>query len=223
MEIKRETKVVEYIEYDGIRFYRDGRGYWLSKHMLYNGRTRPVRLHVYVWEKHNGAIPKGYHVHHKDKNPDNNELENLELIEKHEHLSMHMDERAAASRERMRNIVIPAAAEWHHSEAGHEWHKAQYENVSSKVWLEPVTKTCIVCGAEYQTVKSKAKQSKFCSEKCKAQYRRNSGIDDISRKCEVCGAVFSTNKYSPARFCSKECRLTGSGLAKNARDFIPDR
>jgi hypothetical protein len=33
MEIKTETKVVTYIEYDGIKFYRDGKGYWLSSHV----------------------------------------------------------------------------------------------------------------------------------------------------------------------------------------------
>lgn len=44
------------------------------------------KYHHYIWEKHhNKKIPEGYCVHHKDGNPLNNEIENLELmtIKKH--------------------------------------------------------------------------------------------------------------------------------------------
>lgn len=34
----------------------------------------------YVWEKHFGKIPNGYEVNHKDCNPKNNAIENLELV-----------------------------------------------------------------------------------------------------------------------------------------------
>lgn len=37
-------------------------------------------LSNYVWEKHNGPVPKGYNVVFKDKNTLNCEIENLELI-----------------------------------------------------------------------------------------------------------------------------------------------
>jgi len=33
-----------------------------------------------IWEMHYGAIPVGYTIYHKDKNPLNNKIENLELI-----------------------------------------------------------------------------------------------------------------------------------------------
>ena len=30
MEIKEETRTVRYVEYDGKRFYEDGKGYWFG-------------------------------------------------------------------------------------------------------------------------------------------------------------------------------------------------
>lgn len=39
-----------------------------------------VLLHRYIWEKHHGAIPDGYEIHHKDKNRFNHDPDNLELV-----------------------------------------------------------------------------------------------------------------------------------------------
>lgn len=44
-----------------------------------------------AWEQHNGPIPKGMGIHHKDENPLNDELDNLELVTKKEHLLRHID------------------------------------------------------------------------------------------------------------------------------------
>ena len=44
------------------------------------------RLHRTVWKYHNGEIPKGYHVHHKDGNKLNNELQNLQYATQSENM-----------------------------------------------------------------------------------------------------------------------------------------
>ena len=36
--------------------------------------------HRYVWEKHNGKIPKGMQIHHINGNKEDNRLENLALV-----------------------------------------------------------------------------------------------------------------------------------------------
>lgn len=41
-------------------------------------------LHVYLWEQHHGAIPKGFCVIFKDKNTENISLENLMLVSRNE-------------------------------------------------------------------------------------------------------------------------------------------
>lgn len=45
--------------------------------------------HRYVWEQTYGPIPKGYEVHHIDKDPYNNDLSNLELLPISEHRRLH--------------------------------------------------------------------------------------------------------------------------------------
>lgn len=46
----------------------------------------------YIWEKYLGEIPKGHIVHHKDRNPLNDNIENLELISRAKHLAEHRKE-----------------------------------------------------------------------------------------------------------------------------------
>ncbi len=48
-----------------------------------------ILLHRYVWEKHHGKIPKGYQIHHKNKDQLDYSLENLELISEKEHHKHH--------------------------------------------------------------------------------------------------------------------------------------
>ena len=55
----------------------NGKNYWLYPNSKYYERYKK-RLHRAVWEYHNGPIPKGYHVHHKDNDRANNQIENLE-------------------------------------------------------------------------------------------------------------------------------------------------
>jgi endogenous inhibitor of DNA gyrase (YacG/DUF329 family) len=206
MEIKKEIKIVEYIEYDGIRFYRDKKGYWLSKKA--SRTASPVRLHIYVWEKYNGKVPKGYHVHHIDHNPDNNEIENLELVEKTEHLKYHARlQDVEWLRQNLDENARPKAIEWHKSPEGIEWHKQQYEKTKDKLHKKIII-TCIVCGKEAEVGQGGA-GNKFCSNNCKSMYRRKIGYDNIELNCTYCGKPYYTNKYSPAKYCSKECRVKG--------------
>lgn len=48
--------------------------------------------HRIVWENYNGKIPKGYVVHHKDGNRQNNDINNLELLSKLDHDKLTMDD-----------------------------------------------------------------------------------------------------------------------------------
>lgn len=55
--------------------------------------TKGVRYHRYLWEKHNGKIPEGYVIHHKDGNKLNNNLDNLQLMSSKEHAKLHNTKR----------------------------------------------------------------------------------------------------------------------------------
>lgn len=78
----RTKKTLPFIMVDGIKFSISKRGYYVAT----NGR---LFLHRHIWQKQNGPIPKGYDIHHIDKNPLNNSLDNLVLLSHGDHRSLH--------------------------------------------------------------------------------------------------------------------------------------
>lgn len=181
-----------------------------KEYHLYNGEryfSRGThRLHRDVWEFYNGAIPEGFHVHHKDENPQNNSIENLELVEGRKHLRLHaqehiQDETYLAKARKNMHKAAEAAKEWHHSAEGREWHRLQglkvFGNRTEKEY------TCICCGSKFRTTTFSI--PKFCSNKCKSKWRRDKGFDNEERICEYCGETFIANKYSKKRFCGRVC------------------
>lgn len=55
-------------------------------------KRRSCYIHRLVWEAFVGEIPKGYIVHHKDGNKQNNSLSNLKLLSCKEHHDIHLAE-----------------------------------------------------------------------------------------------------------------------------------
>lgn len=197
-------KKPQVIVIDGMKFYREkqGVGYYLGN-VPVEGRKRryPMRAHVYVWKKYHGEIPVGYEVHHKDEDPSNNDISNLELLTRSEHGHLHGTENSLSARENMLTKALPAAVEWHKSEDAREWHREHYEQSARAIWNAPITCVCENCGKEYSTVHAKSATSRFCSNKCKAASRRKSGVDNIEKICTKCGKPYIANKYQKTFFC----------------------
>jgi len=73
-----------------------------------------------------------------------------------------------------------------------------------------VTKTCEHCGTEFDVIKFRAEDARFCTQKCAYDhlYQRPDGPIIIS--CEGCGSNFETTFINRARrFCSKSCANLG--------------
>ena len=71
--------------YDGHKInYSSSNGY---PSIFVDGKN--VLLHRYVWEKFNGEIPEGFHIHHKDRNRKNFDISNLELVDISKHHREH--------------------------------------------------------------------------------------------------------------------------------------
>lgn len=196
----------EYVIVDGIYFYKEtNSGYYLGNVRIPNRKRKyPMRLHNYIWQKYNGEIPKGYHVHHIDENKDNNDISNLELLKAFDHLSLHAYEKSDLARNNMLTVVQPYAAKWHGSKAGKKFHVEHYKKYTEEKWMKPITKICSVCGKEYTTNQASATKSKYCSNNCKSAARRKSGIDNISCICPICHKTYTKNKYSKSTVC-KDC------------------
>lgn len=185
--------------FNGRKYTRDEKtGYYLNS-------THRERIHRAVWEYYNGPIPDGYAIHHIDEDKSNNSIENLQLISRSEHATLHGNERAETNYEWMRQNIrekaAPKAAEWHKSEVGREWHREHGKRVFQG--REAIKCTCEECGKEYST--KKKTNIRFCSNACKSKWRRESGIDDVEKNCPVCGKKFSTSKYSGAITCGRSC------------------
>ena len=149
--------------FDGLSFRRDKRtGYFLNS-------TIHKRLHVYVWEHYNGEVPKGYHVHHKDSDKNNNEIENLVLLSASEHASLHgnswSEERKQWARQNLIDNARPKASEWHGSEEGKKWHSEHGKAVQANL---PMLKfVCSFCGKEFETKHNYKKSAiKFYYNNC---------------------------------------------------------
>lgn len=52
-----------------------------------NGKTKAE--HTLIWESHNGPVPAGFGIHHKNGDRLDNNIENLELVDPHTHKRIH--------------------------------------------------------------------------------------------------------------------------------------
>ena len=126
-----------------------------------SGRTT---LHRDVWRDiHPGEdIPAGWHIHHDDHDPFNNDPGNLVLHSPKAHGQEHKDEFADARREHM-DSIRPLAAEWHGSAEGLEWHREHRR----RTWddREPCrpSEVCGSCGEEFDAWFDRAQ---YCSRRC---------------------------------------------------------
>lgn len=149
-------------EFNGERFYLCG--------MYFQHKGK--RLHRTVWESQYGEIPHGYHIHHKDGDRTNNDIENLECIKASEHESQHNSD---IKRRPMKMKAIKAAQDaaraWHGTDEGKEWHSKQGKTTWENRKIN--TYECSHCGKEYQTKYVYSKISNhFCSNNCKSAFRR---------------------------------------------------
>ncbi len=196
-------------------FYRN---YTFSKHpkqpyYYATVKQRKQSLHRYMYECEVGKIPEGYHIHHKDENPYNNTIDNFELIDGSEHLSMHSKKRDRATMLRLAETGREYAKEWHGSPEGIEWHK----NHAKAIGFGHLTygdHNCEYCGT---TFLRKQANGRFCSNNCKSGWRRKFNPDMIDKECEKCKTLFPTRKYLPARFCSRACKPAPNPLGYKAR------
>jgi hypothetical protein len=83
----------EVVVFKGVRYYRYPDKTERSRHLYYASKKRPSDyLHQAIWKDANGPIPAGHQIHHKDGNPLNNALDNLECLSPLEHKARHYEE-----------------------------------------------------------------------------------------------------------------------------------
>lgn len=145
-----------------IQFHKDCvTGYWVNN--TYNLRLHREKLRLELGLTKEQM--EGLDVHHIDGNKDNNNISNLQLINKIQHTTMH----------------------------------------ANKQLHTKIIKICEWCGEEYESSSNVAHKQRFCSNKCKAKYRRANGLNDTTRVCKQCGKEFICDICSRTQFCSRHC------------------
>lgn len=137
----------------------DGRTYHIRKNGYY--KSGQLWLHREIWKKAHGEIPSGCYIHHKDGNRENNSLENLECVTPTQHIANH---RTPELVEKWKKNLVKACEAARHCDyrKNTEAHSLAAKKGYHKMpWYKH---TCQICGQEYL---SKAKESRYCSTKCK--------------------------------------------------------
>jgi hypothetical protein len=155
----------EYTTVDGIRFTRYPEAAKRNHRLYFQGLVNGKResLHRYLYSTRVGHIPDGYIVHHANGNSADNRIENLTLMERGLHQSMHAANLWATADEAKRKRMQPEAYSekkfaWHRSAEGR---KAMSERAKNQ-YRETIT--CQLCGTVAEV---KRKGALYCSAKCR--------------------------------------------------------
>lgn len=176
--------------------------------------------HRDLWEKHKGPIPKGFHIHHRDENPLNNSLDNLECLSPAEHAQRHVGgEHSKWSRQHI-NEIRALASEWHRSAAGIAWHREH----GKRTWIgrepEPAGQ-CARCQApilSYFAGRKSREGRRYCSRACHRAIADSEQRYTVDAICPICSSSFKVKKWGrkPAT-CSRRC---GAALRKSRREPV---
>lgn len=144
-------------EFLGRRYYKRpvGVGYYRSDPKLRDCDY----MHRDVWRHYKGKIPKGFHVHHKDGNPANNDISNLKLMHASEHAVHHT---VGFTPQAWRKGVEAART------APRDWKKAGYsvwENRKKSPYI------CVFCDKRFWS-RVIHRKPLFCGQNCQKKFRR---------------------------------------------------
>lgn len=174
----------EHVFFNGHRYNRYPESSNVAHQKYFSRGAGKGFLHRDVWEYHNGPIPEGYHVHHIDGDPANNEISNLACLSPEEHRLCHASElkERSLSEKNLQHLaeIREKAKDWHQSEEGLAWHKqvsGQYLVVAREKLAEkrreeaknPKMVSCIECG---QMFPSPSGRAKVCSNACHSRISR---------------------------------------------------
>jgi hypothetical protein len=179
-----------YRKYFGKKFYKTPDGYWQN--------MMPIHAHRWVWINHFGAIPQGMDIHHKDGDKSNNEIENLEMLSRSDHLKRHwqegrfdLDQRRIQLAEARKWLSIPQGRKKQSEDAKEGWKNRKQ-----------VAYQCKGCNKDKFTYQ---KKSDFCSDACRSRWKRQNKPNPIEIICLVCKDPFIKDKSDKKLICSRNC------------------
>jgi hypothetical protein len=201
-----------FVVHEGERYYLQSTGRYYQHG---NTSLRERLLHRIIWISRRGRIPKGWDIHHKNKNWQDNRLSNLTIMPQPDHRRMHMIERLGDPhyyniRQKQLVLAREKSKKWHSSKEGIKWHREHAKHSLRKT--PKIPRKCIHCGHEWRTTYHRAK---FCSRSCSSTYFVMHNMRKEKRVCQHCGSYFKVPYIRKTRFCSPQCVAWGVAKIKS--------
>lgn len=212
---------VEVVEWNGVSWRRYPDAKQRSRRVYYwgylgksHGFPRATResLHRATWLHINGPIPVGYEIDHRDGNPLNNDIGNLQCITIAEHRRLEGERGSYSTAKALTHLdsVRHLAAAWHRTAEGRAWHSETSRRAMSN--RKKVDCECRICGKGF---KSKHAYAMYCSAMCRESGRpERAAIHELA--CAFCKQSFKSNKATQ-QFCSYGCSGRARHAARRAR------
>jgi hypothetical protein len=148
--------------YYGKKFRLQANGYWVN--------WMPIHAQRWVWICVHGLPPSNMDVHHKDGDKGNNSIENLELLNRSDHLKRHWQEGRFDLEKRRKQLDEVRPMEWLKSEEG----RKSISEKGKEVWKARKEKLiiCEGCGKEAYF----KRWARFCHKDCYMRWRHRMGL-----------------------------------------------
>jgi hypothetical protein len=205
------------IIFNGITFVRYPQSKSKSASRYYypfrNNRRLPGvgALHQAIWKHHNGPIPPGMQIHHKDEDFLNNDPSNLECLTRGEHRSKHLG--CSPALRKALDRLRPLTKEWHASEEGLAWHSEHAKEIyKSRI---PLVKNCLQCQSEFKNM-ARRDTDLFCSRACYQKWHYRQKTYWSEKVCLECQQVFLAPPSADVKCCSYKCAGRMISRTKNA-------
>ena len=152
----------------------------------------------FLWTYFNGEIPEGCDVHHIDRNQDNNDISNLQLLPKTEHNKLHAAIKKKRKPEKKSTFTCVVCGREYEavSRGNNTYCSAKCKKIAERERAAE-TKVCEICGKEFKT----SDKARFCSKKCLGEYLKK----QETKTCPTCGKTFSALISQNQKYCSPEC------------------
>lgn len=202
---KAEVLDEKHQNFNGVTYYK-------KKNDHYSGHPP---LHRAVFQYYCGELPPEFEIHHKDFNPANNDISNLQLLSKAEHQKVHALHNSGAFQTR-EFVCAFCGKRFIAQNRGNNRFCSPTCRRNFKHTQDLVERQCARCGKTF--LADKYSKVRCCSVSCAQRLRQ---IDSYETKeCLYCGKVFTVLKKYRQKYCCRECADKGKSAARRIEKLL---